>query len=264
MMQRLACMLALGTMVAAHAETEQQRGKRIVDEAVAALGGPKFLSMTDRVESGRAYSFYREQLTGLAVAKIYTRYRAVPGSKLQVEEREAFGKKEESIVLFLPDGEGYEMTFRGARPLPSDRIARYMDTTTYNIFYILHTRLKEPGMTFESKGSDVIDNMPVEIVDITDSLNRVTTVYFHRSTKLPVRQVFHRRDPTTKDKDEEVTLFSKYRDAGNGVQWPFAIQRERNGEKLYELYSDSVTIDQGLPDSLFSLPAGVKKLKPAI
>jgi hypothetical protein len=234
----------------------------VIDEAVAALGGDKFLSMTDRVESGRAYSFYREQLSGLAIAKIYTRYRNVPGGKVHVEEREAFGKKEESIVLFLPDGEGYEMTFRGARPLPPDRIARYLDTTVHNIFYILHTRLKEPGMIFESKGSDVIDNMPVEIVDITDSQDRVTTVYFHRSTKLPVRQVFHRRDTVTRDKDEEVTLFSKYRDAGDGVQWPFAIQRERNGEKIFELYSDTVTIDRGLTDNLFTLPQGVKKLKP--
>jgi hypothetical protein len=244
-----------------HAETDQQRGKRVVDESLAALGGDKFLGMTDRVENGRAYSFYRERLTGLAIAKIYTRYRAVPNAKLQVEERETFGKKEESIVLFMPSGEAYELTYRGARPLPEDRTVRYVDTTTHNVLYILHNRLREPGMTFESKGADVIDNVPVEIVDIIDSQNRVTTVYFHRSTKLPMRQVFSRRDPQTRLRDEEVTLFSKYRDVGEGVQWPFAIQRERNGEKLFELYSDSVTINQALPDKLFLLPADAKKLK---
>ncbi len=256
--------LLLAAALGVSAETDQDRGKRVIDEAVTALGGKAFLSMTDRVESGRAYSFYREQLTGLAMAKIYTRYVASGGGKVQVAEREAFGKKEESTVLFLPDGEGYEVTFRGARPLPADRIARYLDTTTHSIFYILHSRLKETGMIFESKGSDVIDNMPVEIVTITDSQDRVTTIYFHRSTKLPVRQVFRRRDPVSREKDEEVTVFSKYRDVGNGVQWPFAIQRERNGEKIFELYSDSVMVNQGLADDLFSLPAGIKKLKPAI
>ncbi len=263
-MMRYFALLCCATALAAYAETDQQRGQRVVDEAVAALGGEKFLSMTDRVESGRAYSFYREQLSGLALAKIYTRYRDAPGAKVKVEERQAFGKKEESIVLFMPDGEGYELTFRGARPLPQDRIARYYDTTMHNIFYILRTRLHEPGMIFESKGSDVINNVPVEIVDITDAKDQVTTVYFHRSTKLPVRQVFNRRDPTTKEKDEEVTLFSKYRDVGDGVQWPLSIQRERNGEKIFELYSDSVTVNQGLPDKMFALPSGVKKLKPGI
>jgi hypothetical protein len=249
------------TAFAARAETDLQRGKRVVDEAIAALGGDRFLNMTDRVESGRAYSFYREQLSGLAIAKIFTRYRTVPGGKLQVEERQAFGKKEDSIVLFQPDGEAYELTFRGARPLVPERTTRYYDTTMHNVFYILRERLKEPGMIFESKGADVIDNVPVEIVEITDSKDQTTTVYFHRSTKLPVRQVFIRRDPVTRQRDEEVTLFSKYRDS-NGVQWPYAIQRERNGEKLFELYSDAVAIDQGLPDKLFMLPSDAKKLKP--
>ena len=261
MMKRIVPLLLLAGL-GMHAETDQQRGKRVVDEALAALGGENFLGMTDRVETGRAYSFYRAELTGLSIAKIYTRYRTVPNAKLAVEERESFGKKEDSSVLFMPDGEAYELTYRGARPLPEDRTRRYVDTTMHNVFYLLHTRLHEPGMTFESKGADVVDNMPVEIVDIIDSKDRVTTVYFHRSTKLPIRQVFYRRDPQTRLRDEEVTLFSKYRDVGDGVQWPFAIQRERNGEKIFELYSDSVVINQALPDKLFLLPADAKRLKP--
>jgi hypothetical protein len=242
---------------------QQSRGRKVVEEALAALGGDKFLGMTDRVESGRAYSFYREELSGLALAKIYTRYLTMSGKdKLGVEEREAFGKNEDSAVLFEPDGDAWELTFRGARPLAQDRVARYLETTLHNVFYILHNRLKEPGMTFESRGSDVMDNMPVEIVDIIDSENRTTKVYFHRSTKLPIRQMFYRRDPKTRERDEEVTIFSKYRDVGGGVQWPYAIQRSRNGEKIFEMYSDSVEINKGLPDSLFTLPSGVKKLKP--
>src|SRR5581483_1352080 len=55
------------------AETNEQRGKRVVNEALAALGGEHYLAMRDRLEAGRAYSFYNENLTGLALAKIYTR-----------------------------------------------------------------------------------------------------------------------------------------------------------------------------------------------
>lgn len=251
--------LLAAASVTAHAESDQARGKRVIGEALVALGGDNFLAMKDRVETGRAYSFYRQQLSGLSIAKIYTRY--VDTGKLHVEERQAFGKDEDTAVLFQPDGEAYELTFRGARPLAPDRIARYIDTTSHNVLYILHSRLKEPGMIFESRGSDVVDNMPVEIVDITDADNNTTTVYFHRTTKLPVRQVFYRRDPVSRYRDEEVTVFSKYRDVGGGVQWPFAIERNRNGEKLYELYAESVQINQSLADSLFMLPSGVKKLK---
>ena len=63
----------------------------------------------------------------------------------------------------------------------------------------------------------------------------------------------------TNEKDEEVTLFTKYRDV-NGVMWPYAIQRERNGEKIYQMYSDSVEINKGLTDNLFTLPANLKIL----
>jgi len=108
----------------------------------------------------------------------------------------------------------------------------------------------------------VLQNAPVEIVDITDADNRTTTVYFHQITKLPVREVFYRRNAVTKDKDEEITLFSKYRDV-DGIQWPFAIERQRNGEKTFEIFADSVKFnDPKVQGNLFELPSDIKLLKP--
>ena len=244
------------------AETRLERGKRVVDECLAALGGPRYLAMQNRVETGRAYSFYHEKLQGLSIAKIYTRYATVKDTAhdLAVRERELFGKKLDYGVLF-GETEAYDVTFRGARPLPAERVARYKESTLRNIFYTLRVRLREPGMVFESRGADVLDNRPVEIVDISDADNRITTVYFDQTTKLPTRQVFTRRDPKTKETDEEVTLFSKYREAG-GVQWPLAIERRRNDEKIFEVFAESVEINKNLSDELFALPSGTKILKP--
>jgi len=250
---------------ALQAETAMERGKRVVNECLEALGGNRYLSMETREESGRVYSFYHERLSGLSIATIYTRYYSNVSDtahELAVRERENFGKKEDYGVVFLEKA-AYEITFRGARPLTNDRFDRYKETTIRDIFYILRMRVKEPGMTFESRGSDVLDNVPVEIVDITDADNRTTTVNFHQITKLPVRQVFYRRNAVTKERDEEITLFTKYRDAGGGVQWPFAIERERNGEKVYEIFSANVKInDAKMRPDLFELPSGVKVLKP--
>jgi hypothetical protein len=245
------------------AETQLERGKRVVNEALTALGGDKFRSVRTRVETGRVYSFYRERLTGLSIAKIYTRYNDPDPSKpdaLRVREREAFGKKEDSTVLFLEDA-GYQLSYRGAKPVPADTLARYKATTRNNFLYILRERLDEPGLTMESRGSDILSNVPVEIVDITDAQNNVVSVAFHHLTKLPIRQVYYRRDPESKERIEEVTLFTKFRDVGGGVQWPFNILRERNGEKIYEIFSESVAINVDLEDSLFNLPASVKVLK---
>ena len=248
------------------AETALQRGKRVIEETVKTLGGDAFLRVEDRVESGRVYSFFRQELAGLSLAKIYTRYLPrptplVPG-QLLVRERQAFGKGEPDVVLFNETG-AWEVTFRGAQPLDDKRYANYKDSTLRNIFYILRQRLGEPELTFYSQGSDFYENRPVEIVDITDAQNLTVTVYIDRLNKFPIRQVFKRRNEEFKDFDTEVTLFAKYRDVGGGVQWPYDVRRERNGEKTFEIYADSVEINKNLTDDLFTLPANVKMLPKA-
>jgi hypothetical protein len=269
----LAALLAAGLAGAgARAETNLQRGKRVVDEALAALGGQAFLNMQNRVETGRIYSSYNDRVSGMAVDALYTTYLARPNPPepgfLGVRVRDARGRKEEQIVLKKQDdiilygeGTGYEVTFRGARPLSDALIDQFKIATLHNIFYILRQRLDEPGMVFDSRGSDFFENRPVEIVDITDANNNTVTVYFDQINKLPVRQLYTRRDPIDNSKVEEVSLFNKYRDVGGGVMWPFAVLGQRNGEKVFERYSEHVEINQDLNDSLFVLPRNLKILK---
>jgi hypothetical protein len=242
----------------------EARARRVIDQAIAALGGEKFLAMEDRIESGRAYSFFRDRLTGLSIATIYTRYISVAagktGEELGVRERQGFGKDEDFSIVFREDG-GWEVTYRGTRPLDPERVQRYRDTTLNNFFYILHHRLREPGMAFESRGLEVVENVPVEVVDIIDANNRVVTVYCHQTTRLPVRQLWVWRDPKTRERNEEVTRFSRYRDVGGGVQWPHQILRERNGEKIYEMFADSVRINRDLTDDVFASEAPTRPKK---
>lgn len=252
---------ALAALPLRATETRAAKGKRLLDEAVAALGGERFLKMRDRKESGRAYTFYNEQLTGLSIAHIYTRYTDDPEpGKLGLMERQTYGKKEDSATLFL-DGQGFEVTFRGARPLPDALLERYFLTTTNNFLYIVRQRLKEPNLTFEYTGSEIVENQPVEILDIFDEENNNVTVYLNSSTRLPVLQKFYRRDPVSKYKIEEVTRFSKFKKTESGVLWPLNLQRERDTEKLAEIYDETITIDAGIPDNLFKLPNDIQILK---
>jgi len=241
------------------AETHEQRGKRVVYEALKALGGDAYLQMNDRVESGRAYSFYREQISGLDRATIYTRYLPPVPGKVEVRERENFGAKEDSGGFLLLENAGWEITYRGARPLEADKYASYQISTLRSILYILRQRLNEPGLSFYSQGSDMFENRPIEIVDITDAATNTVTVYFDARNKWPVRQSFRRRNEQFHDFDTEVTIFGLYRDVGGGVMWPCNIRRERNGERVYEMFADQVQINQNLSDDLFRLPQDVVK-----
>ena len=258
---KFACVFLVWAALASAQTPADARARKVIDDAVVALGGDKFLKMEDRVESGRAYSFYRENLSGLSIAKIYVRYLTVPpaksGEDLGLRERQAFGKNEDSAVVFREDG-GFNVSYRGAKAMPKDDFERYRESTLHNIFYILRQRLEEPGLTFESRGSDVVDHLPVEIVDIIDSANRATRVFFHQTTKLPVRQSWSRLDSKTKDRDEEVTIFDRYRE-NQGIQWPQQVTRERNGEKIYQIFAESVVFNQDLTDDLFATELKRKK-----
>jgi hypothetical protein len=241
------------------AESREARGKRVVYEAVQALGGDAFLHMNDRVESGRAYSFYRERISGLDRATIYTRYLAPVPGQVEVRERENFGIKQDSGILLLEDG-AWEINYHGTRPMDDEKFANYKMSTLRNVLYILRQRLNEPEMAFYSQGSDMFENRPVEIVDITDAANNTVTVYFDQRSKFPVRQTFRRRNEQFHDFDTEVTIFGLYRNVGGGVMWPCNIRRQRNGEKIYEMFADQVEINKDLKDNLFSLPSDSKML----
>jgi hypothetical protein len=243
------------------AETPKDRGRQLVEKIIDALGGDAFRNMRTRTETGRAYSFYREQLTGLSLARIYTRYQdAGDASGLRESQRQVFGKKQDDAVIFLST-EAYEVTFRGAKPLADDRVKQFRETTLHDVFYVLRERVHEPGVEFEADEKDVIENQPVQILDIYDAEDRKTRAWINSDTFLPVKQSFRRWDPIIKDWRDEVTRYSKYREVTNRVMWPFATERERDTEKIFEMYSEKVTVDDPLADNLFQLPNGIRILK---
>jgi hypothetical protein len=258
---RRAFTLALAAVPALRAANPvQERGREIAAKAIEALGGSAFRNMTTRVESGRAYSFYREQLTGLALARLYTKYLpGSPASDLHLVERQALGKKQEDVII-LTGKDGYEVTFRGAKPLGDDRVNQFRESTLHDILYILRERMDEPGLEFEARGADVTENQPVQTLDVFDRENRMVTVWINSDTWLPAKQRYYRWDPIINDRREEITRYSRYRDTGSGVIWPHSVSRERDTEKIFEMYSEEVKVNQPLADDLFELPHGIKML----
>jgi hypothetical protein len=239
---------------------DANKGKQVVADAIEALGGSRFLSMKNRVESGVAYSFYRSQVKGRDIATIYVEYLdKMPPKGPAVREREAFGKKQDYAFLLLPD-QGYEITYRGARPISNDQWQRYLTTASTNVFYLLRERWKDPKMEYDYIRGDIFLNTQVNIVDITTPEGQTVRVYFDYNTKVPIRQEYSQWDPVGQQRSMESTDYSKYRDV-NGFQWPYVTHRERNGEKIFELFANNVQINADLPATTFELPAGAKILK---
>jgi hypothetical protein len=246
---------AFATAPAVAAESRQERARRLLEECRRQLGGERFLKVRDVKQTGRAYSFYRQNVRGLAVITIYDRYAPMKESAepgwLPVSRREVYTEKGDYYSLYQ-NGQGWEVTFRGARPLPPERIKRYQDSTQLDIFYFLRYRFEEPGMYLYHKGTEIIDNTPTDAIDVTDSDGNGVTYYLRQSDRMPVQQVYESRDPKTKIPSEEKTVYSKYRDV-KGVQLPWNVRREIDGEKTFELFGRTAEINPRIDSSLYSL-----------
>ena len=254
-------LLLSGVVPSVAQNTADPRGKDVVDKAIQALGGSNFLDMRTRVSVGRVYSFFHEKLSNLDVATIYTQYLGTTLDRgLAVEEREVLGKKHDYSYLFLPN-QAWDITFRGARPLPDESWRNYRRSTETNILYLLRTRHNEPGMDFDYVGNEVYLSRHVEIVDITDSKGQSIRVYFDFNSGLPVRQIYKWLDEETRERNDEVTIFDKYRDIGGGIMWPYDIEREKNGYRVYQVFADKIEANTDVPPKTFELPASAKVLK---
>jgi hypothetical protein len=254
-------LLAAGGWLFSKAQTPPNKGKQIVDQAVAALGGDRFLNMKNRIAKGRIYSFFHDELSGLDVTTTIAEYlpQAAPNG-LGIREREILGKKQDYSYLFLPN-QAWDITFRGARPVEEETWNRYVRTTENDILYILKVRHDEPGLQYDYSGSQVFLSTHVEVVDVTDAKDRTVRVYFDHNSSLPIRETFSWQDPQTREHNDEEIDYDKWRDAGDGVMWPFTIERQRNGYKTYQMFATQVMVNQPVPPNTFELPSGAKILK---
>jgi len=257
----LACAVICTSPLCSQTDASANRGKQIVDQAVAALGGEKFLHLQNRVVKGRIYSFFHDQLSGYDVATTYIQYLdQKPAKGLAVRERELLGKKQDYSYLFLED-QGWDVTYRGARPVDDETWQRYYRSTWNDIFYILRQRLNEPGMQFEYGGTQNYLASQVDVVDIIDATNATVRVFFDHNSRFPLHQRFEWMDLDTREHNEEKADFDKYRDVGGGVMLPYSIERERNGYKSYQMFAHEIQAEQPLPPRIFDLPPGSKVLK---
>jgi hypothetical protein len=239
----------------------QIKAKQLIAKAIVALGDSSFTHMRSLTTYGRVYGFFHDRLSGLDFAHTYREYDdQLPPKGLGVKERQILGKKQDYSYLYLPD-QAFDITFRGARPIPDENWQRYLRGTQNDILYILRFRLNEPGLTFDYVGADVLLSNHVEIVEVSDANDITIRIFFDHNTMLPLRQIYTWLDPVTHERNEEVTFYDKWRNAGFGVMWPFSVERERNGYKTYQSFCDSVEVNKSLPSKIFDLPPGITILK---
>ena len=243
--------------VPAPAQTrDPELGRKVLEQAIKALGGQAYLNVRDRRAEGRAFQFSREELSGMAKIVNYDKYPD--------KYRQEVGKDKD--VVFVLNGEhGWEGTFRGVQELPPEEVERIHLGRELSVDNLLRFRFKkEEGLEITHTGTDLVDGRTADLVEVVDAQNRVLIIAFDQSSHLPLRREWERRNPKTRDREQYVEILGKYLHAkGSGaVLEPYYIHRERNGLKVFESFLTEITVNPKLPDSLFERPSGPDRPDP--
>ena len=88
---------------------------------------------------------------------------------------------------------------------------RYRQASRRDIFYFMRYRMDEPGLYYYYRGTEIVDNVPSESVDIVDSEGETITLFLRKSDGLPLQQRYLRRDRKTQIPYEEKSVFGRYK-----------------------------------------------------
>ena len=224
-------------------EQSAVKAKQLLQQGIDALGGSAYLNMRDMTCTGRASQFgHSGELDGF---ETFVNYVEPP----TMDRTENLPQR--NLIDVYNGDKGWTLDRGGVSEAPITDLARFQDNVRKDLFNILKNRIHEDGMIFRYAGLDIVDLHEVDWVEMVDADDRTIRIAFERETHLPLRKTVQTRDPKTRNVTEEIELFSNYHPI-TGIQTPFQIERDRNGQKIYQIFFDKCEYNTGLSASLFT------------
>ena len=240
--------------IAISADQENVRkAKNAIDQAIKALGGETYLTIRDREQQGRGYSFHHGRPNG--GGGVFWSFTEFP-DKERVELT-----KERDIAELYVGTKGWEITYKGPHPLEQKDLDDYLRRRRFSLDTVLRTWVNDPGVVVLFEGAAIAAQHPAEQITLINSQNESVTLYFDTDTHLPVKKSFSWRDPVDRQKNLEEEVYENYR-AVSGIMAPYNLTRYFNGDMASQRFLNSVTINQGLDEAMFDPHSGYNPNKP--
>lgn len=253
-------------------EESEAMAKRIMGQAIQAMGGGAYLGMTERQCDGRrALIGHNGELAGYVGLKETWQFpdkdrtdyiaharNTLLGFIIGVQDLDI---THGGVVITLFSGDqGWVMDKSGVSEMPADSVSQFQEAVRENIDNVLRLRPKEEGMQYSWAGLDTVDLHPVDWVEMTDAEGRAVRVAVERSSHLVIRIKTVTQDEVLNQPREDVAIYTNYQPKG-GVQIPMQITRERNGRRIMQIFYDDCRPNPGLPADFFTPEALQKRFK---
>jgi hypothetical protein len=241
----------------ASSDAEQQKVMKLLNQMIQAMGGDAWLHAPGYELIGRTSGFYQGKPTG-AITDFWD-YREPPVNGQPERERIELGKKRQVYQIFVGD-QGWEVTYRGKRPIPAEDLADYLRRRTHSTEAAARIWMKQPGALYLYGGQETVERHLADKITILSADNDNLTLDLDASTHVPVRRSFEWRDPVYKDKNVETEEYDDYH-TFKGIATPFNITRFHNGDMTNQRFLYNVVYGGAIPPDMFDVDAAVRKLK---
>jgi hypothetical protein len=241
-----------------------RKAREIIDQGIAALGGPAYLQATEKSEEGRFFTFHHGEATGTPVLfGLYTKYP--DKDRLEIIHLRSYHflifdvgsipVKDKSDIIVIHNGDkGYEVTYKGTALVEPEDLAAYLRRREHSLDAVLRRWINEPGAALFYDGTAIAAGKPVFQVTVLNAKNDSVALFFDQNTHLPVKKSYSWRDPSDKYRNTEEEIYDNYRQT-DGVMAPHSLTRYYNGDMSYQRLLNTVSFSQKLDDKLFQ--AGV-------
>jgi hypothetical protein len=236
---------------------QDKRGRILLDKMVEALGGDAWLHRTTVLFHGHTASFFRGEPT-LSTIDFWD-YRQFADDAHPEAERIEFSKKRDIVQVWTANN-GYEITYKGNKPLPAEQVEEFLRRRSHSIEAVIHGWLKQPGIVVLYEGTSSVERRQADKVTLLAANNDAVTLELDASTHLPLRRTYEHRNEQFRDIDLDAEQYDDYH-LVKGIQTPFTISRYHNGDLANQRFILSVEYGVAVTPEMFDIDRPLKPKK---
>jgi hypothetical protein len=244
-------------------ESQEQHGKRLIDEMLKALGGDAWLNKKYEYIEGQSAPFFQGQPSGGVQRFVeWKKFSPTQPELARVEFVSYRGMIEPGTVRQVAHiwtlDQGYEWTYKGRTTLPEKQVTDYLRRRAHSLEEIMRVWVKQPGVIILYEGIGTRDRRPIDKVSILAADNDTVTLELEQDTHLPLQRGFEWRNTEFKDHDLDEEVYGDWK-IFDGIATPMNIERYRNGDMVDQTFYKKVRFNQPTDDSLFDPDKPLKK-----
>jgi hypothetical protein len=230
----------------------ENRGRKLLDQMVAALGGEAWLNRVDWITYGKGATFYKGQANPyVSEFEEYTRAQPFGDRVVIVSKMGVFipTSKRDIAEVWTADN-GYEITFRGKKELPKDDVEDFQRRRRHKLEVVVKDWLHQPDVLVTYEGTSMVGRRLADKVSVLTASNDAVTISLDESTHLPLSRTFEWRNATYRDHDVDEEQYDGYQPV-QGIMTPLIITRLHNGDMVTQRFLTKVVYNGKLSADLF-------------